>query len=69
MGIEIERKFLLQNDAWREHVYRSKRLYQGYLHNDKSSSIRIRISDDKACLNIKSGALAVHRKEYDYVFR
>ncbi len=67
MSIEIERKFLIQNNAWREHVYRSERLCQGYLISDEASSVRARISDDKAHLNIKSGALAVYRREYDYV--
>ncbi len=67
MGIEIERKFLLQNNAWREHVDRSERLCQGYLSSDAASSVRVRISDAEAHLNIKSGALAVYRREYDYV--
>lgn len=67
MGAEIERKFLIQNNAWREHVYRSKRLCQGYLISDEASSVRVRISDDEAHLNIKSGALAVHRREYEYI--
>jgi adenylate cyclase len=31
MGVEIERKFLLAGDGWRNLVERSERIAQGYL--------------------------------------
>lgn len=66
MATEIERKFLVQDDSWRSAVYCSTRLRQGYLVSDRTRSVRVRISDDEAHLNIKSATLGVARNEYEY---
>lgn len=66
MAIEIEHKFLLANDDWREHINRSVKYRQGYLSSEASTSIRVRISDEKAWLNIKSATIGTHRHEYEY---
>ncbi len=67
MAIEIEHKFLLANDDWRKQVSHSHTYKQGYLNSDKNSSVRIRIADDKAWLNIKSATIGTHRQEYEYL--
>ena len=66
MATEIEHKFLVRDDSWRRQVYRSEHLCQGYLASDEHRSVRIRTSDEKAHLNIKSGTLGVSRTEYEY---
>lgn len=66
MSIEIEHKFLLKNDHWRQHVERSVRYKQGYLSSDQHSSIRVRISDSQAWVNIKSAVIGTQRLEYEY---
>ncbi len=66
MGIEIERKFLVINDNWRNSVTKSSHYTQGYFATNDECSIRIRISDDKAELNIKSATLGISRSEYNY---
>ncbi len=66
MAIEIEHKFLLANDDWRKHVSRSVKYRQGYLSSQASSSIRVRISNEHAWLNIKSATIGTHRHEYEY---
>lgn len=66
MATEIERKFLVVNDSWREAVFKSVRYRQGYLAGDKACSVRVRISDKDAHLNIKSATLGISRLEYDY---
>ncbi len=66
MAIEIEHKFLLANDDWRKHVSRSVKYRQGYLSSQPTSSIRVRISDDHAWLNIKTATIGTHRHEYEY---
>jgi len=66
MGIEIEHKFTLKNEQWRDHVARSERLVQGYLAGNERASIRVRITGDKANLNIKSATLGTFRQEYEY---
>lgn len=66
MAIEIEHKFLLANNDWRECVSHSVRYCQGYMSSQPTSSIRIRISDKQAWLNIKSATIGTQRLEYEY---
>lgn len=66
MAQEIEHKFLLANDDWREYVSHSVIYKQGYLSSQPTSSIRVRISDSEAWLNIKSATIGTQRSEYEY---
>ena len=67
MAIEIERKFALKNRDWEKQVASSHKIRQGYLVSGlepaQPASVRIRISDDRASLNIKSVTLGVERHE------
>jgi adenylate cyclase len=63
---EIERKFLLQSDAWRASVARRQVMSQGYIASSERASVRVRIAGDDARLNIKSGGLVASRQEYEY---
>lgn len=74
MATEIERKFLLSSCDWRQSVDHSVFMSQGYLQRisatkqgmDTLSSIRVRISGEKAFLNIKSATIGIVRTEYEY---
>ena len=66
MALEIEHKFLVNNDGWKEHVREFIDYQQGYLCSDKKRSIRVRISDNKAWLNLKSATIGTSRQEYEY---
>ncbi|MBN2644454.1 MAG: CYTH domain-containing protein [Desulfuromonadaceae bacterium] len=66
MAIEIERKFLLESDAWRSAVTQSCRLAQGYLLAQKQLCIRVRTSGDQAWLTIKGETRGCQRCEYEY---
>jgi len=66
MGKEIERKFLLLSDAWRDEVRDSVHLIQGYLVRNEKSAIRIRIKGTRAELNIKQSLEGIDRLEYEY---
>jgi CYTH domain-containing protein len=65
MGKEIERKYLIKSDAWRESakgtVYR-----QGYLSTVKERTVRVRTIDDKGYLTIKGISVGATRAEYEY---
>ncbi len=70
MGIEIERKFLLNNEDWKSLVSKTCVIKQGYLQSglesSQKSSVRIRISNERANINIKSVDLIMVRQEYEY---
>jgi len=66
MAEEIERKFLVNDDSWREQVFRQSKMSQGYLNDTQQSSVRVRVAGDQGYLNIKSATLGVYRKEYEY---
>lgn len=66
MATEIERKFLLANEGWRDSVEKSVAYRQGYLSGGEESSVRVRIEGEQARLNIKSATLGIHRHEYEY---
>lgn len=66
MGREIERKFLLADDAWRRGVRRSQHMSQGYLANEGSVSVRVRVAGRRAWLNIKAGGLVAARDEFEF---
>jgi len=64
MAIEIERKFLVVGDAWRDApaVFYS----QGYLNRDKARTVRVRIAGDEAFLTIKGTSVGARRAEFEY---
>jgi adenylate cyclase len=66
MALEIEHKFLLANEDWRKEIHRSELFRQGYLSSQPTSSIRVRICEHQAWLNIKSATVGTHRLEYEY---
>jgi len=70
MGTEIERKFLMKNDDWKAHVTETHVIKQGYLQSgldsSQKSSVRIRISNKQANINVKSAELSAVRQEYEY---
>ena len=65
MGTEIERKFLVVNDSWKNDRS-GLECRQGYLTSTEEISVRIRIMDDTARLNIKKKLSDIERLEYEY---
>ncbi|MDJ0557292.1 MAG: CYTH domain-containing protein [Microcoleaceae cyanobacterium MO_207.B10] len=65
MAIEIERKFLVKTDAWRNlasgEVYR-----QGYMSTDNGLTVRVRVVGDRGYLTIKGPSFGNSRSEYEY---
>ncbi len=66
MAIEIEHKFLVANDNWRHYIDHSTKFKQGYLSSLPTNSIRVRVSDDRAWINLKSAVVGTVRLEYEY---
>jgi adenylate cyclase len=51
--IEIERKFLVTSDTFKEEAFSQNRIKQGYLSSIPDRTVRIRIKGDKAYITIK----------------
>lgn len=70
MGTEIERKFLIKSDEWKKYVTETHIIKQGYLQSgleaSQKSSVRIRISNKTANINVKSAELSMVRQEFEY---
>ena len=64
MGTEIERKFLLKNDSWREGVTGIE-ICQGYAQLP-NGVFRVRIYGDKAFLTVKGKLEGLSRAEFEY---
>ena len=58
MNIEIERKFLVKNQDFKNLSYKEEVFKQGYLNSDKTRNVRIRVTNDKAFLTIKGASNA-----------
>ncbi|MDH5786609.1 MAG: CYTH domain-containing protein [Chromatiales bacterium] len=66
MATEIERKFLIKDDSWRDAADSGTRFRQGYLIGAERASVRVRIEGERANINIKSATLGIHRQEFEY---
>lgn len=66
MGIEIEHKYLVTDNSYREQAFAIERISQGYLCRDKERTVRVRIKNDKGFLTIKGSATDDRRKEFEY---
>lgn len=65
MNIEIERKFLLRNNLWKEGAT-GIHYKQAYLTEKGDNTVRVRMEGDKAKLTIKSKATNISRMEFEY---
>lgn len=65
MPLEIERKFLVTSDAWRDGAP-GVRMAQGYLARESGRTIRVRIAGQKGFLTIKGPVTGISRAEFEY---
>jgi len=65
MAMEIERRFLVQGDAWRA-LGTPCEYHQGYLSVEPERVVRVRIVGDQAWLTLKAKVTDVSRYEFEY---
>jgi adenylate cyclase len=65
MGREIERKFLVNGNAWKA-LGQGSAMRQGYLSTDPERVVRVRIEGETAALTIKGRSAGVVRGEWEY---
>jgi adenylate cyclase len=67
MGIEIERKFLVNKNAWDKVLKENGEMYrQGYILDDPEKTVRVRATPLKGFLTIKGITVGASRPEYEY---
>lgn len=67
MPLEIERKFLVSGNAWREQAHKRVAMRHGYLTElGAPASVRVRVEGDVGKLNVKQAAVGSTRAEYEY---
>ncbi len=67
MAKEIERKFLVDKNIWKNIPFKKKlNIVQAYIHKDEDKVIRIRIQDKEAFITIKGKANGIVRDEFEY---
>lgn len=64
--IEIERKFLVAKDGWKNSVICSTRIRDGLIALYKERKVRVRIAGDTATITIKGPRSGITRAEYEY---
>ena len=64
MGLEIERKFRVRGEGWRDAP--AVLFRQGYLSRDPARTVRVRIAGDQAFLTIKGKGTGIARAEFEY---
>jgi CYTH domain-containing protein len=68
MNYEIERKFIVADNSWKEGLTEadSSFIQQAYLSVYPDPTVRVRIKDSNAWLNIKAKPKGISRKEFEY---
>lgn len=66
MGVEIERKFLVNSEQWKNGVERSVEIKQVYLSTTPERTVRVRIKGEKGFLTIKGKTQNLSRAEFEY---
>lgn len=65
MGVEIERKFLVNGTEWKRGL--SGTAYrQGYLTSDPERTVRVRLAGELGYLTIKGASTGASRQEFEY---
>ena len=65
---EIERKFLVLDDSYKQEAFAHSHIMQGYVCRLRGKTVRVRIRDDKGFFTIKGPSLdgGLSRSEFEY---
>lgn len=65
-GLEIERKFLVRDDRYKQEAFSSSRIKQGYICSGHGRTVRVRIRDRRGYLTIKGPSDAAGMSRYEF---
>ena len=66
MNQEIERKYLVHGESYKQMAVAHHHICQGYISREKTGTVRVRITDDKAYLTIKGKPAVGHFARYEW---
>lgn len=66
MAVEIERKFLVLNDSYKQESFSHSHIQQGYICSERGRTVRVRIRDNQAYLTIKGPSLDGGLSRYEF---
>ena len=66
MAQEIERKFLVKDDSFKQMAVSSSRIKQGYICSMRGRTVRVRIRDEKGYLTIKGPSDQAGMSRYEW---
>jgi len=65
-GMEIERKFLVRGDGYRQQAFAADRIQQGYICSGGGRTVRVRRRGDRGYLTIKGPSLDGGLSRYEF---
>ena len=65
-GLEIERKFLVKDDSYKQQAFGSSRIKQGYICSGRGRTVRVRIRDSRGYLTIKGPSTNGGLSRYEF---
>ncbi|CCD94732.1 conserved hypothetical protein [Bradyrhizobium sp. ORS 375] len=66
MPLEIERKFLVRTDSWRDQATHAEHLRDGLVARQDGLKVRVRCYGNRTTLCVKSGRRGLSREEFEY---
>lgn len=66
MGMEIEHKYLVADDSYRELACDVSEIKQGFLSREPERTVRVRIRDGKGYLTVKGKGTEMAHPEFEY---
>ena len=64
--IEIERKFLVTSEAYKDEAYKRIRIKQGFLNTDPERTVRVRIKDGEGIITVKGKSSEDGLKRFEW---
>lgn len=65
-NVEIERKFLVISEGWKEDIVATRKIKQGYIMNHDGKTVRVRTMNSNGFITIKGPRKGISRAEYEY---
>lgn len=66
MGMEIEHKFLVKDNSYKDAASKKSEIKQGFLSRARERTVRVRVRDDKGYITVKGIGSGAAHPEFEY---